>query len=189
MALVYELPYRTSSASNKVLGAVFGDWQVNGIYSKVSGLPFTITASGAALDMPGNSANGIPNTADLNGEYKVIGDKGDDGFYFDPAPFSQPQGARLGNTGRNQFRGPGNWNIDFSIFRGFPIGGAGKRVEFRTEVFNLTNTPLWGRPNNDVTSNNFGRTTTVGEDTPGGARSRDAGSGERQIRFGLRFQF
>ena len=102
-------------------------------------------------------------------------------------PAAPEVGARF--AGRNQFRGPGNWNIDFSIFRGFPIGGAGKRVEFRTEVFNLTNTPMWGRPNNDVTSNNFGRTTTVGEDTPGGARSRDAGSGERQIRFGLRFQF
>jgi hypothetical protein len=40
-----------------------------------------------------------------------------------------------------------------------------------------------------VTSNNFWRTTTVGADTPDGPRARDAGSGERQIRFGLRFQF
>jgi hypothetical protein len=119
----------------------------------------------------------------------VIGDKGDSGFYFDPAPFSQPQGARLGNTGRNQFRGPGNWNIDFSIFRGFPIGGAGKRLEFRTEFFNLTNTPMWGLPNRDVTANNFGRVTTVGNDGQGNGSPRDSGSGERQIRFGLRFQF
>jgi hypothetical protein len=189
MAFVYELPYKVSSAQNKLLGAVLGDWQVNGIYSAVSGLPFTIQASAAQLNMPGNNANGFSGqTANLNGDYKVIGDKGQAGFFFDPKPFSQPQGTTFGNTGRNQFRGPGNWNIDFSIFRGFPLGG-GRRVEFRTEFFNLTNTPMWGRPNNDVTSNNFGRTTIVGEDTPGGFRSRDAGSGERQIRFGLRVQF
>ena len=63
----------------------------------------------------------------------------------------------------------------------------GKRAEFRAEFFNLTNTPMWGRPSNDISSGNFGRTTTVGNDGRGSAR--DAGSGERQIRFGVRFQF
>jgi Carboxypeptidase regulatory-like domain/TonB dependent receptor len=190
LAFVYELPYKVSSAQNKVLGSILGDWQVNGIYSAVSGLPFTMTASGAQLDMPGNSANGIPQTADLIGEYNVIGEKGSSGFYFDPTQFRQPEGAVLGNTGRNQFRGPGNWNIDFSIFRGFPIGSGGKRLEFRTEFFNLTNTPMWATPVSDITNNNFGRTTVVGADrSDSSGRSRDAGSGERQIRFGLRFQF
>jgi hypothetical protein len=187
MAFVYELPYKVSSAQNKVVGSILGDWQVNGIYSAVSGLPFTITANGAQLNMPGNQA-----TANLNGDYNVIGDHGSDKFYFDPKPFTQPANGTLGNTGRNQFRGPGNWNIDFSIFRSFPIGGAGKRLEFRTEFFNLTNTPMWGVPNRDIASNNFGRTTVVGNDNAGlfnNGNTRDAGSGERQIRFGLRFQF
>jgi hypothetical protein len=184
MAFVYELPYKVSSAKNKVLGAVLGDWQINGIYTAVSGTPFSITANGAGLNMPGGMQ-----TANLNGEYKVIGDKGDTGYYFDPAPFSQPQGVVQGNTGRNQFRGPGYWNLDGSIFRGFPIGGGGKRAEFRAEFFNLTNTPLWGRPVNDISSGNFGRVTTVGNDGRGNGSARDSGTGERQIRFGLRFQF
>jgi hypothetical protein len=179
MAFVYELPYKLASADNKMMGAIFGDWQVNGIYSAVSGTPFTITASSAQLNMPGSNTQ----TANLNGEYKIIGEHGTAGYFFDPAPFSQPQGAAFGNTGRNQFRGPGNWNLDFSIFRAFPIGGAGKRLEFRTEFFNLTNTPKWGNPDANVNSGNFGRTLSVGDG------SRDAGSGERQIRFGLRFQF
>jgi hypothetical protein len=113
---------------------------------------------------------------------------------FDPTAFNQPANGTLGNTGRNQFRGPGNWNVDFSIFRGFPIGEGGKRLEFRTEFFNLTNTPMWGLPNHDIAGNNFGRTTVVGSDnrtseTSGTGKTRDAGSGERQIRFRLRFQF
>jgi hypothetical protein len=154
-----------------------GDWQVNGIYSAVSGTPFTVTANGTTLNMPGT-----PQTGDLTGDYKILGGHAADAF-FDAAPFSQPQGVRLGTTGRNQFRGPGYQNVDFSIFRGFPIGAGGKRAEFRTEFFNLTNTPKWQNPDGDVNSGNFGHTYGVGDSR------NDAGSGERQIRFGLRFQF
>ncbi len=89
MAFVYELPYKTQGGSgNPVARAVFGDWQINGIYSAVSGTPFTITASGADLNMPG----GNQQTANLNGSYKVIGDKGDAGFYFDPTAVQSADG-------------------------------------------------------------------------------------------------
>jgi hypothetical protein len=177
MAFIYELPYKTSSG-HRGPRLILGDWQINGIYSAYSGTPFTITASGADLNMPGN-----PQTANLNGSYTVIGQKGDAGFYFDPKPFSQPVGTALGNTGRNQFRGPGTWNLDFSVFRGFPIGGGAKRAEFRVEFFNLTNKVKWGNPDANVNSGTFGRTYTVGDN------ARDFGSGERQVRLGVRFQF
>ena len=176
MAFVYELPYKTSNGKD-IAHLVLGDWQVNGIYSAVSGTPFTITANGTELNMPGT-----PQTADQNGDYKILGGHAGEPF-FDTASFSQPHGVRLGETGRNQFRGPGYQNMDFSIFRAFPFGGGRKRVEFRTEFFNLTNTPKWTNPDGDVNSGNFGHTYGVGDAT------RDAGSGERQIRFGLRFQF
>ena len=164
MAFLYELPYKTVGGSgNKAMRAVFGDWQVNGIYTAASGTPFTITASGADLNMPGGNMQ----TANLNGSYNVIGDKGDAGFYFDPTAFSQPTGTSLGNTGRNQFRGPGYWNVDASLFRAFPIGAAGKRVEFRVEAFNLFNHPKWVNPDADLNSATFGRTLTVAD---GGGR-------------------
>jgi hypothetical protein len=179
MAFVYELPYKTQGGSgSKATRVVLGDWQINGIYTAASGTPLTMTASGADLNMPGNMQ-----TANLNGSYKVIGDKGDAGFYFDPTPFSQPTGTSLGSTGRNQFRGPGYWNLDFSIFRGFPIRSGGKRAEFRVEFFNLFNHPRWGNPDTDLNSGTFGRTFTVGD------TARDFGSGERNIRLGARFQF
>jgi hypothetical protein len=144
--------------------------------------------------MPGNSgAGGFGQTANLNGDYEIIGDHGTAGYFFDPTSFTQPQGVVFGNTGRNQFRGPGYQNMDFSIFRAFPIGAGGKRIEFRTEFFNLTNTPKWGNPNGDVTSTSFGRTLDVGSRATiardGSGSGGNAGAGERQIRFGLRFQF
>jgi outer membrane receptor protein involved in Fe transport len=190
MAFVYELPYKTSNGKD-VAHLILGDWQVNGLFSAFSGAPFTITANGAVLNMPGNLQ-----TADINGEYKVLNGHGDAGTYFDTSVFSQPRGVTFGNTGRNQFRGPGAWNVDFSLFRAFPIGAGTKRAEFRAEFFNLLNHPSWGNPcgspgctgadnadTTDVNGSQFGQTFTVG------TGSRDAGTGERQIRLGVRFQF
>ena len=68
--------------------------------------------------MPGNQQ-----TADQVGDYREVGEKGSAGLFFDPTAFAQPQGVRFGETGRNQFRGPGVWNLDFSVFRGFRLGG------------------------------------------------------------------
>jgi hypothetical protein len=171
MAFVYELPYKVASADNKVLGAILGDWQVNGIYSAFSGTPFTIVASSGQLNMPGNQA-----TANQVGDYNELGGKGDAGLFFDPKSFVQPPAGQLGETGRNAFRGPGQWNLDFSIFRGFPLGGT-RTAEFRAEFFNLTNTAKWGNPTADVNSSNFGRNFNV----PVGS--------ERQIRLGVRVSF
>ena len=83
----------------------------------------------------------------------------------------------MGNTERNQFYGPGGFNLDASIFRGFPIGGT-KRLEFRLEAANLTNSPIFNPPNGDVTSGDFMRITAL-----------QSGYDTRQIRLGLRFQF
>ncbi len=46
--------------------------------------------------------------------------------------------ARYGNTGRNQFYGPGFWNYNMSLFRTFPLHGR-TRLQFRVEGFSLTN--------------------------------------------------
>ena len=126
---------------------------------------------------------GTPQYADITGDFNVVGGHGGSEQWFDPSVFSQPGTGELGNTKRNQFYGPGYKNMDFSFFRAVPVGGNGKRAEFRVEIFNLTNSPKWGQPDGNLASSNFGKVTTVGDG------SRDAGSGERQIRIGLRFQF
>ena len=126
-----------------MLAVVLGDWQINGIYSAFSGTPFTITADGATVNAPGNLQ-----TADQTGRYRELGAKGSAGLFFDTSSFAQPRGVRFGNTGRNAFRGPGQWNLDCSILRGFSVGDT-RRVELRAEFFNVTNTPKWRNPRDD----------------------------------------
>ena len=58
-------------------------------------------------------------TANLVGEVRKIGEIGASGTYYDKAAWAQPQGVTFGDTGRNQFYGPGGVNLDMSLFRGF----------------------------------------------------------------------
>ena len=83
-----------------------------------SGAPFTVTADGNTLNTPGNTQ-----TADLVGTVRRSAPLARPGRIFDPAAWAQPEGVRFGNTPINQFRGPGGWNLDLSVFRSFPLGG------------------------------------------------------------------
>ena len=178
VAAVYQLPWQSNGGSHgNIARALINDWQINGTFAAFSGTPFTVTANGNIVNMPGEQQ-----TADLVGEVTHIGEIGGSGTYYDPAAWAQPQGVRFGNTGRNQFRGPGGVNLDMSLFRAFPMGGA-KRLEFRVEAANITNTPKFVNPTGDVNSGSFMRITgTFGTATTGAYF-------ERQIRFGLRFSF
>ena len=96
-----------------------------------------------------------------------------------PTAFTQPTGVTFGNTGRNQFRGPGAWNVDFAMFRTFPLGGQ-RRLEFRFQANNVFNHAVFANPAGGITSATFGQITGIGG---GGSYP------ERQLQLGLRFQF
>jgi Carboxypeptidase regulatory-like domain len=172
VGFLYQLPWQSQGRYDSATKAILGDWQLNGTFGAFSGTPFTVVASGAVVNTPSNQQ-----TADLVGDVNKLGDIGSTGTYYDPNAWAQPQGVRFGNTERNQFRGPGGVNLDLSLFRAFPLG-ASRRLEFRLEGSNITNTAKFGNPNNDRTSGNFMRILgTLG------------GYSERQIRLGVRFAF
>jgi hypothetical protein len=63
------------------------------------------------------------------------------GKYLNPAAFAQPALGALGNAGSNSILGPGTTQFDLAVSRTFQFGEM-KRVEFRTEAFNVTNSFL-----------------------------------------------
>jgi hypothetical protein len=177
MGFVYQLPYQGSGSYGNPVRAVLADWQLSGVFAAFSGRPFSVTADGSILNTPSNMQ-----TADLVGSVTKVGDIGASGHYYDPSAWAQPTGVRFGNTGRNQFRGPGGVNLDLGVFRSFPLGGT-RRMEVRVQAANVTNTPKFGLPSSNVTSGTFMRIT-------GGVSGDTWGSyGERQIQLGLRFEF
>jgi len=167
MGFVYELPFGRGGSG--VGSAIIKDWQVNGIASWLSGTPFTIGGDNGLLQQSGGSQ-----TINLTGEADPgFGEAGPDEQWYDPKLFSQP-GNAWGNTGRNQFRGPGNWNLDFSLFRAIPFGHY--RMEIRAESQNVMNHAQWGNPVTGFTDPNFMRIRSL---------SREP----RRIQLGVRFQF
>ncbi len=172
MAFLYQLPWQSGGTGRSLAKVLISDWQVNGLVQAFNGAPFTVTASANELNTPGNTQ-----TADLVGSVTKVGRIGADGVYFDPAAWAQPEGVRFGNTRINQFRGPGGWNLDLSVFRSFPLRGS-HRLEARIEATNVTDTPLFGNPTSGTTSGDFMRIFSLNNAFT-----------ERRIRLGLRYSF
>ncbi len=168
---VYQLPFgkgKRFDAGSPVANLLIGGWQVNGIMTMTSGLPFTITAPGdiANVGLTGVRANivGNPNLSNPT-----------TAEWFNTAAFQKPAPFTFGNLGRDSLRADWFKNVDFSLFRQFNIT-EGKRLEFRAEMFNATNTPTWGNPHTSLSDSKFGQVT--------GTRSS-----ERQMQLSLKFYF
>jgi hypothetical protein len=172
LGFAYALPIQGTNGYDNIFHAIAADWQVNGVLAVFSGTPFTVTGTNTALNTPSNT---LP--ADLVGDFTVLGDIGASGRWFDTAAFANPTGVRFGNTGRNQFYGPGGYNLDFSLFRSFPIGGT-RRLEYRLQAGNVFNHLVPGNPSTGTTSATFGQITGANGNYP-----------ERMIQMGLRFSF
>jgi hypothetical protein len=181
VSYVYELPFgkgRSYAASGPV-SYVIGNWQVAGLVSAFTGTPFTVTTSNASLNAgPGNQQSADQVTATTTKIYGV----GPGQFFYDPSSWATVTAVRFGNSGRNSIRGPGIFNTDISLSRTFPIKER-FRLEFRTDCFNLTNTPKFGNPTSDRSSGTFMQINNTL------SSNSTAVSLERQFRFGLRLQF
>ena len=129
-----------------LLAAIVKDWQINGIFSAYSGTPFSVGGTNTALNCQGCSSIGV--LINAQGDPSPSGSAGSSTEpWYDTSLFSQPTGTGLdgfGTSKRNQFRSPSVWNVDFGVFRAFPVGKL--RPELRISVTNLFNHTNWARP-------------------------------------------
>jgi len=108
--------------------------------------------------------------------------------WFNPCAFGIPSGT-FGNLGRNAFRGPAVFNMDFSMFKGFPLR-EGWTLQLRVETFNVFNIQNWNVPN--PTGNNnivVNSNATQISATSGRVTDLAPGTNPRQIQFGIRLVF
>jgi len=157
---------------NPVLRHVLGGWQNNGIISAYSGLVYSIVA-GIDQSLTANGAD----RADVIGNWRLASgrSRGEQILqWFNPAGFGLQREGTFGNSGRNNLRGPGSFNVDWGLFKKIPII-EGHTLQFRAEFFNLFNHTNLGLPNNNLQSAQFGRITNAGS--------------PRIIQFALKYAF
>jgi hypothetical protein len=139
-------------------GAFTHGWRLNGIYRYISGDALTVVpgtdtvlrgASTQRVDIRGNPL--LPSGRSLNEQLS--------GFWNVSAFAAGAPGA-FGNEGRNALYGPGQYNVDMSLFKITNITERA-RVEFRWELFNALNHPNPGDPNVTLSSSTFGKITST----------------------------
>jgi hypothetical protein len=189
---VWVLPFgkgqRWASAGRPV-SWLAGGWQINGIFSAVSGSPFYVTSSGTSLNAPGSAQR----ADQIKPEVAILGGAGRGQSYFDPLAYRPVTDARFGTAGFNSLRGPGIVNLDLGLFREFRMTERW-RLQFRAEAFNSTNTPHFGNPGTNVSNlqlNPDGSVRNLGGYTEitGLANTGRDGIDERVFRFGLRMSW
>jgi hypothetical protein len=155
---------------------LIGNWQLSGIQTVQSGLPFTPQLSYNPSN-DGDTRNPVRPSWNPNFAGPVI--LGGPNQYFNPNAFIQPVPGTYGNVGRNILQTPGLTETDLSLTKLFSFSKR-LRVQFRTEVFNLFNHTNFNAPNPVVyASATGGPSPTAGVITATSTTSR-------QIQFGLK---
>jgi outer membrane receptor protein involved in Fe transport len=169
----YELPW--GKGLQGFAGQALGGWQINGTVTWQTGLPFTVTDQQNVSGVIGGGGE-RPNR--LRDELRVSNPTvGVGGQWLDPTAFALPAAGTLGNSSRNQGYGPNQSVINASLFKTFKLS-EGWNLQFRTEMFNVPNHPVFGNPNTSFGNANYGKiTSTAGVYTP------------RQIQFALKLLF
>lgn len=161
VSAVYELPVgrgrQFGSGVNKAAQSVIGGWQVNGIYSAQSGIPYAVACPdiGSALQSFGQRCNQIA-SAYPRGFHRSLTQ------WFDTASYTQPAIGVFGNEHRNSLRAPGINNLDFSLFKNFSFADR-LTAQIRAEAFNAANHPQFGEPSANMGASNFGGVSSTVE--------------------------
>ncbi|MFM8393624.1 MAG: carboxypeptidase-like regulatory domain-containing protein [Acidobacteriota bacterium] len=133
-------------------------WRLSGMVIVQSGLPLAVTQltnfnafAGFGVQRPNLQRNpALPRRARSTRRW------------FDTEAFTIAPQFTLGTSSRNPVRGPGYRSFDLAIIKATRLGDS-LDLEWRGEIFNLTNTPPLGNPNGIAGSGAFGTITTAGD--------------------------
>jgi hypothetical protein len=178
----YQLPFgpgrKFASTVHGFAKQAIGGWNLNMIFTVQDGQPFTVACA------TGTTTGFGCNAFVVAGQNMYAGSSVS--HFVNAAAFTNPPVATtIGQTnitplggGPTQALGPPFRSLDLSLFKEFATTEH-TRIEFRAEVFNLTNTPNFSNP----TTLNYLNLTSFGTI----ASTRDNPNDAREIQFGLKF--
>ena len=186
LSVVYELPFGKGKSllTSGPLSYVLGNWRTSGVYTFYSGIPFTATwGSESSLLDPYGYATAVPNKV---GNVHYV-KKPECWFYASATSGCSKYGSGLqdafadagngviGNGSRNSLNSPATDVVDAALIKDVPVGEHLK-AEFRWEVFNVLNHPLFAAPGGDISTGAAAQITALSGDP-------------RVMQFALRLDF
>ena len=171
-SLVYKVP--SPKTDFKAVNYAIGNWELSSIFQATSGLPYDVGVSGdiANTGNAGCCSYGYER-ANLVGNPNLSNPTPAE--WFNTAAFAVPAIYTFGDLGRDSLRADRYINLDLSLVRNFPIGER-RRFQFRADLFNVANHPVWGIPGEVLNSTQFGTITSTR-------------STQREIQFAGKFFF
>jgi Carboxypeptidase regulatory-like domain len=178
----YDLPFgkgkQFGGNMNRAADILVGSWHTNGIVSLRTGVAYGLSGSCQGVwgrcepdIVPGFVANQAPAGGRTPNQW------------FDINAYKLAAPLTGGNLGLQAMTGPPTKTLDFSVFKDFNVSERWK-LQFRSEAFNLFNTPQFSAPGMTVTDSkalggngNFGKITSSVTGT------------ERRLQFALRLSF
>ncbi|HTL02309.1 MAG TPA: carboxypeptidase-like regulatory domain-containing protein, partial [Vicinamibacterales bacterium] len=132
---IWQLPTLTGSAgARKLVGAIVNDWQVSGIWSGVTGTPYSL-----GFSYPGITSLNLTGSPDFPARVRVVGNasggcSSDIYRQFDVTAFQGPLSGSTGLESSNDYlSGCFQSSIDMSLSRTIRFGGT-KTVQLRMDV-------------------------------------------------------
>jgi hypothetical protein len=159
----WDLPFGKGQpflSNGRLKNAIFGGWQLNGIFNMHTGSPLGLSIltntlyNGGAYGWSGNVQGNVQRPNYLGGDVYTSGSVASRVHdYFNVNAFGIPAPFTYGNTGRllPYLRGPGAIQLDMSLFKEIPVYER-VHLQFRAEVFNLLNHPQFDNPNTVIGS-------------------------------------
>jgi hypothetical protein len=178
----YSLWHVPAVARHSRFAPLLRDWTLAELGAFRSGFPYTIFgAFGRATLLNPSLALLSPATPIAGGEQLL-----------NKAAFGSPFAFTFGNTGRNEFTGPGFYNLDVSLARAFPLPWLGEsgRVTLRADAFNFLNHANLGSPSPQLVLGDFGNATFGRAGLQSGFPSlTPLNESARNIQFLIRIEF
>jgi hypothetical protein len=180
---LWEIPHPKSSEG--IVKYATEGWQLGGIYHARTGLPFTVTVGGDSLGLRNANAFNFPDRVNTPECADPTNRGGDPAHFIKTQCFVAPSpGTRLGNSGRNQYIGPGLQDFDLSLIKNNKLGER-TNLQLRAEIFNVFNHTNFSVP--DRTSAQLFNVSLAPIASAGGLNSTSTTS--RQIQFALKLSF